>query len=375
MRASSTTTALLLLSLSPFCAPPVAGADDRAGAGADQLHGQYPIRARVWVEDQRDYYTRGDRPRIRFTTSADAFVAVLHIDADGRLDFLYPASPMDDEYAEAGQVHSLPYRSGGVGQTAIGSGQGIGYLYIVASPRPLDYGLFRRRGGYGWDWSYAGQFVRGDPFWAFEQITRYLVPDWGFLPISVDYFSYHVGGRHRYPSYACTSLHRSSAGGWGWGWGSGYMPSYYGACDRVDYFLRDNPYYFDAVRYRGDRRSHFREYGRDPRHRFKEDPERRSSGWQSDDRYGAPARGRVAPSGGSYGGEAAPRAEEPVEPSRRPTLERRDPERQPARGVARPSSGDAPDRRASPPARGESGGGSGGGTETTRAGRRRPGGD
>lgn len=248
------------------------------------VEAQYPMRpgagympaARVWVEDERDSFRRGERMRINFSTSADAYVAVVHIDPSGQLEFLYPASPFDEEYAYAGRVYSLPYRRGAMsGGMLVRGGPGIGYLYVVASPVPLDYGYFRGRGGgYGWDWSYGGQAVHGDPFWAFEQITRYLVPEWGYAPVAVDYFSYHVEGRHRYPAYACSPW--QSRSGWGWGYGMGYTPSYYGACDRLDYYLRDNPHYFDAVRYRTDRRSYFRDYGaRDPQHRYKEDPERR----------------------------------------------------------------------------------------------------
>src|SRR5690606_14124197 len=106
---------------------------------------------------------------------------------------------------------------------------------------------------------------------------------------------------HRYPRYACSSF-----GSWGWGY-SPHWHSYYGACNRLDLFLRDNPFYFDSRRYRGDRWRYYRDYRDwDPRHSFKEDPERSSN--RARDRYldrGEPSRG-------------APSEREPVRPTARP---------------------------------------------------------
>src|SRR5690606_16909553 len=82
---------------------------------------------------------------------------------------------------------------------------------------------------------------------------------------------YYVEGIHRYPSYACSSSYS-----YGYGWG--YTPAY-GACSNLDYFLRDYPYYYDTRRYQGDRRGYLRQYERlDPRHGFKESPDRPAQG-------------------------------------------------------------------------------------------------
>jgi hypothetical protein len=295
-----------------------------------QLGGAYPIRARVWVENDRDYYRSGDRLQVRFTTSSDAYVAVIHIDSQGYLDFLYPANPWDDEYVQGGRVYSLP-RGFGNGAIVRGS-RGIGYLYIIASPVPLDYRAFRHGGSYGWDWSYAGRDVRGDPFWAFEQLTRLLVPDYGYVPYATDYYSYYVGGYSRYPAYAC-------ADGWsrrGWGW-SPYADS----CSRLDLFLRRNPYYFDARRYRGDRRVYFRtypDYNRPvERHRYKEDPSAppRSSA-TARPRYDAPPP------------RESPRAEDPARPAERSGGRASEPQRPAARPAERQKPESAPPRQEEP---------------------------
>jgi hypothetical protein len=258
-----TTAAILSLSLLS------AAAAIASGKFVSEASAQYP-GARIWVDNDRDYFRRGDRLRINFSTSANSYVAIVHVDPDGYLEFLYPSSPWDAEFVRGGRVHSVDRAGWSNGLVVRGTG-GIGYLYVIASPVPLDYTRFSA--GSGWDWSYAGRSVSGDPFWAMEQITRTLLPGWGNVPYAADYFTYYVGGVHRYPSYACSS--RGYSDGWGWGYSSAWS-SYYGSCDRLDYFLRDNPYYFDSRRYRGDRRVYYDRYRDyrdwDPRHGYKTDP-------------------------------------------------------------------------------------------------------
>lgn len=291
---------------------------------AAQRLGQYGPRAEIWVEDDRDYFRRGERLRVAFSTTADSYVAVVHVDPDGNLDFLFPASPWDEQFVRAGRTYALPYSGASNGLMVRGRG-GIGYLYIVASPAPLNYSAFRAGGMRGWDWSYAGRSVTGDPFWAMEQITRMLVPEWSRAPFVVDYYSYHVEGLQRYPAYACSSWGARDAYGWGWSdqWGSSFS-----SCDRLELFLRDNPYYFDTRRYSGDRRRLYRDYeASDPRHVYKEPAE--SSGSRSGTQLrprAEPRQERASPQGGT---------ERAAQPSRRPSPAR---QAAPARGrVAEPS--------------------------------------
>src|SRR5690606_37902056 len=118
---------------------------------------------------------------------------------------------------------------------------------------PLDFRYFQGGVGSSWDWGYAGRSVYGDPFLALEQITRLLVPGWPYAQYAQDYYGYHVDGIHRYPSYACSDRYYD----YGWGLNPGY-----GSCSRLDFFLRDNPYYYDTRRYAGDRRGYLRQYDR-----------------------------------------------------------------------------------------------------------------
>jgi hypothetical protein len=262
-------------------------------------------RARIWVQDERDLFRRGDRMEVRFTSSRDAHVAVIHIDTDGTLDFLYPANSWDDGYVRGGQVYSVP--RGRHSAWAVRSRPGIGYLYMIASDQPLDFSYFGGPYGGSWDWSFAGRNVRGDPYLALEQITRILVPDWGYGGYSVDYYSYHVDQRHNYPLYACGSTAWGIERGWGW-------TSHYGPCDRLVVFLRERPGYYDTRRNRVQGRGYLQgESVPEVRHGYKA-PARESAG----------ARALVPSARGTWGGAEGSPSSAPVQPSRqRPTLERR----------------------------------------------------
>jgi hypothetical protein len=300
----------------------------------------------IWIEGEPDYFRRGDRLNVRFSVPYDAYVAVVHVDTDGNLEFLYPGTPWDVQMVRAGRVHSLPAR-GTFANTTIRSRAGIGYLYLIASPYPLDFSYFRSRLGSTWDWGYAGRTVHGDPFLAFEQLARLMVPRWPYAPYLFDYHGYYVEGIHRYPSFACSDRAYSS----GWGWTPGF-----GTCSRLDFFLRDHPYYYDTRRFRGDRRALIRPYDSlDPRHGFKEDP--RGGASTMSPRTGVTDIRSPAFGGTNSGdvqrrepaGQQVPRREaEP--PSRSAVPERAAPP--PPRSPA-PQRAPAPARETPPPARGE----------------------
>lgn len=347
---------LLVGALAALTAAP-AGAQvyGRSGWGGGYPGDSYGpgIGAQLWVEGDREEFRRGDRMRVGFSTSADAFVAVLHIDTDGRLEFLYPTNPLDDGRVRGGREYWLPERGYNRGLAVRGS-SGIGYLYVVASPIPLDFSYFQRSGIGRWDWQLAGNVVRGDPFWALDQITRTLIPEWGYVPYGVDHYTYYVGGRHSYPSYACSDRYDSR----GWGWSSSFS-----SCDRLDGFLSANPYYYDTRRYDGDRRAYLRELEeRTPDHRYKapvgEGPPVR--GYSRSQPTTRPGGLQIAPSQRGMNPVRQPARGIPVRP--RPVLERR-PDRDTVGGVSAPArgrtGGGEPARTRPVPTRRGGGGGSG----------------
>jgi hypothetical protein len=319
-----------------------AGAAARGG-GAGPPDAAWPVApvaaqsADIWLEAEPNYFRRGDRLNVRVSIPRDSYIAVVHIDSDGMLDFLYPASPWDDGFIRGGRTQSIGVRSS-LSATTVWGQPGIGYLYLIASPVPLDFRYFRAGIGSRWDWGYAGRNVYGDPFLAFEQVTRLILPGWPRIDYAWDYHGYHVEGVHRYPRYACSDRYYS----YGWGW----SPSY-SSCSRLDLFVRSYPDYYDTRRYRGDRRVIYRQYEQlDPRYGFKEPPD--GPLWGSTSRLPAPAVRDTRDTGAATGdvprrnpvtsptapGGAAP---PPPPPSSRPSVPTREPVGEPSSAPQRTS--------------------------------------
>jgi hypothetical protein len=271
-----TVAALLSLLLVAACMPMPGGVDGRGtpapilagGHGADYSHplqarGVHdPMRVQIWVDGNRDLLQRGDRVRLNLRTTRDAYVAVIHVDTDGVLDFVHPYNPWESHHLRGGRVHQLaPGRAAGT--WTVRGNPGIGYFYVIASPVPLDFRGFQQPVGSRWDFSRMGRMVRGDPFLALDAITEMLVPRGMMRSVAVDVYSYHVGSRYPYPSYACYDPMIGPRGG-GMGW-------YYTSCNRLDYLVGRHPYYYDTHRFRGDRRVYVRDLARViPAHEFKE---------------------------------------------------------------------------------------------------------
>ncbi|HEX5724313.1 MAG TPA: DUF4384 domain-containing protein, partial [Longimicrobiaceae bacterium] len=222
---------------------------------------------RVWLEDRRTLFGLGDRSRVYVRTGGDAFVAVFHIDTNGDLEILYPYSSYDDGYVDGGRTLGLA--AGGASRyLRTRGGYGVGYVFAVASPEPLNLRAVRRlwnvRQAGGWD-SY--RTVYGDPFYAIDRLVELVVPDYAYGDHSVDVYTYHVGGRYTHPRYACYD-----------GYGDWYHSRnrYYDSCDRVRVLLVARPYYYDSHHYRGSRRRYYERYyyadrrSREPDHRYKE---------------------------------------------------------------------------------------------------------
>lgn len=187
---------------------------------------------RVWLDGDPDVLNVGDRLRVRFRTAAPAYVAVLHIATDGRWEILYPETPWAPNYVTPGRVYALPSAAWDSWWTVTGP-SGIGYLVAVAAPQPLRLEAVRL--GNRWDFSMVGGVVQGDPFWAVERMVRLLVPD-PWSPYAVDVYTYYVGGRFRYPRYACIDGVVGYFDPW----------TYVCSCDRLALLLREYPTYYDT---------------------------------------------------------------------------------------------------------------------------------
>jgi hypothetical protein len=248
------------LALTALAAAPAAAAP----APALMLDAEAPVLAaaksaaqsggvRVWVDNHRDYFRYSDRLRVRVRSEHDGYLAVFHIDTNGDVDILYPRSEHDDGWVERGRTLTLGSR-GRNDYLNVRGGNGVGYVMAVALDEPLE--LWRVRDLYrprfaGWD---ADRSIYGDPFYAMDEIVRAVVPESSYGYESVDYYTYHMGGRYDYPRYACYD---------GYGdWYNDSRYSYYGhsRCDRVRVILINRPWYYDTYRWRGSRRVYYDRY-------------------------------------------------------------------------------------------------------------------
>jgi hypothetical protein len=326
---------------------PAPGSPASAAVGADVALGavgRTPFQAppvRLWLAEDTDHFYPGDPVQVHFRAAEDAYVAIVHLDPEGNLDLVFPTSVAGDAFVRGRRTYTL---SDWGSRFALGRTPGIGYFYIIASPRPLDLRPFRTAGDrWGSAW-----VVRGDPFWAFEELTQLLIRNPRFTPYAVDLLSYHVGGRHRYPAYACYPTLR--------GVDPRVSSGYYPSCDRLQRLLVTFPYYYDTRRYRGDRAAYLRELNDlAPRHDFKEsfggaapplrqaDPRgtvQRPDPRRTDERSVPPATGE--------------RGDTRAEPARqRPALERRPPSRETERSAPPRTAPEAAPPRATPAPRAE----------------------
>jgi hypothetical protein len=305
--------------------------DRRYDQDDDYDRRQGDLQVRVWLDNDRDVLRVSDRTRVLVRASEDSYVAVVHIDTNGDLEFIFPYSPYDDGYIRGGRTISLPGR--GSGWLNIRGGYGIGYVFAIASSEPLDLNRYRDSWYRSTRWD-RSRNVYGDPFFAMERIERGLVRDYDYGYHDSDYYSYHVGRRYTYPRYACYDDY----GPWYYS-----HASYWDGCDRVRILLGRRPYYYDTRYWRGDRRYYYREYygdyyssrRRDPQHGYKDDQSngnapplrRRGSGQPAAIPAGQPASPRNIDGAlrrrGSGEGEAAqePRVQQPERS--RPTFGRR----------------------------------------------------
>ncbi len=107
-------------------------------------------RVRVSIDGDRGVVS-GTPMRVRFEVSDNAYVAVVSVGGDGRMQILYPQSRTQRAAVRAGQVYyARNHRLGGE-YSFVASGQMGGYVFAVASYAPLDFSTFENR-----DWDRIG---------------------------------------------------------------------------------------------------------------------------------------------------------------------------------------------------------------------------
>jgi hypothetical protein len=212
----------------------------------------------LWISGD-NLFRRGDRARVYFRTDEDAFVTIVRIDTDGRVDVLFPEDPYGDAEVRGGHT----YRVYGHGHESfvINDYPGLGYIFAIASWEPFDYE--RVSHGRRWDYRYAGGRVHRDPYVAAREFAELLLED-PRASYSFDVAEYHVERRVSYPRFLCYDCHA-------------YRPypvwnPYSHACLKFRIVIWDDPYYYPYRYYGGRRVVYVRERVREPRYEFKEIP-------------------------------------------------------------------------------------------------------
>ena len=203
------------------------------------------VEARIWLDRGNEaVLNRGDRVRVYYRTSADAFVAIFHVDTNGGVQLLYPSSPEVDPYVPGGRDYRLLFPRSS--QWYVDEDPGMGYFFIVASPEPMDFRDFRYsyQSG-GWDLSFVGRTVYDDPYVAMDEYVARLIPDWEYADYALDFLEYDVGERHDYPRFVCYDCH-------------GFTPystwnPYLSACTSFRVVVYNDPWYYPVNRYQGTR--------------------------------------------------------------------------------------------------------------------------
>lgn len=201
------------------------------------------VEVRIWLDQGAEpVFRRGDRSRIYYRVSRDAYVAIFHISTDGLVTLVQPRTPESGTYVRGGREYRLLFATGPYWH--VDEYPGMGYFFAVASPQPLDLSAvpFSRRQG-SWDLSQVGSQIHRDPHSAMDDFVAWLMPGWERLPYGLDFSSYNVGGTFEYPRFLCYDCHTFRPY-------TTWDPYRY-SCTSFRVVIYDDPYYYPAARYRG----------------------------------------------------------------------------------------------------------------------------
>jgi hypothetical protein len=318
------------------------------GGTAQEVRGRFAsssgLEARVWLDRGADpTLRRGENARLYYSASQDAYISIFQIDTDGGVRLLFPRSPDEPHLARGGYDYRLLFTRSPFWR--VDEDPGLGYFFLVASPRPFDFSAF----GYshfdrGWNLSRVGRQVYRDPHVAMDDFVAALIPDWQAVPYALDFVSYQVDARFEYPRFLCYDCH-------GFRPYSAWNPYLY-ACTNFRLVVYTDPYYYPATRYRGNRVVFVRPPSPfEPQFSFKERASNETSRplvlsserrlYEPPARVGAPATTRSQPYSPFRESERRPATSrgvvEPRPGSSIPNVERRPSSPPPAAGDGRPA--------------------------------------
>ncbi len=281
----------------------------------------YALEARVWLDRGAEpVLRRGDRVRVYYRTSEDAYVSIFHIDTNGTVRLVFPSAPSENHYARGGRDYRLLFPESSY--WFVRDYPGMGYFFAVASPIPFDFSALRySHYDGGWDLTQVGRQLYTDPYVAMDDYVAAVIPEWEYTAYALDFTAYSVGEAHTYPRFLCYDCH-------------GFRPyqswnPYHYTCTSFRLMIWDDPFYYPYSRYRGTRVVYVQPpRPRDPRFVFKERADgepgvpvvrTRPGNTPVADRPGVagdPAPRRTVPGGGVSSGNTAARRPTSVVPSR-----------------------------------------------------------
>jgi hypothetical protein len=211
--------------------------------GASRARG---LAVEVWTDRGSDaVYEPGDRMQVKVRSSADAYMMVYEIDAEGYVHVLFP-DRSGAGFLEGRHTYRLPPEDSDV-ELVVQNPVGQAYIVAIASVEPFDKlpWYLRPYNAQGEGVGYVGTpegapeeeegvtaegRIVGDPFVAMERIRRRVLKDAeDGETFSTAYTSYYVHQAVRYPRYVCYDCHRPGR----WAWWDGFDP-YYSSCSTFD---------------------------------------------------------------------------------------------------------------------------------------------
>ena len=212
--------------------------------GADAVTGD-GLEARIWLDRGVDpVFQLGDEARVYYRASSDAYLVLFHMSTDGVLRLLYPGAPGEAQLARGGQDYRLTFPASD--SWIVEESPGIGYFFIIASRNvPRFDRLNEIPVAGGWASTAPRNQLSQDPYETVDEFARALLPGLQDPDYALDFTAYHVGQAYSYPRFLCYQCHTSPAF-------EEWNP-YLETCPEVRVVIYNDPYYYPATRYQGDR--------------------------------------------------------------------------------------------------------------------------
>jgi hypothetical protein len=233
-------TLLVLAVVGPAVTPPSVSA--QAGGGAREGRS---LEVRVWLDRGVDAVLQpGDRSRVYYRASEDAYVALVQVDTDGVATLLYPRHDGEPNRVRGGRDYRLIFSD--AADWLVHDAPGVGYFFILASRNPLDFGRLSRFAQTGeWNLARTGARIRQDPHVAIDGLASLFIVPEGDRTFALDFTGYHVGQSYSYPRFLCYECHvPQSYEAWN---------PYRQACPETRIVIYNDPHFYPASRYQGNR--------------------------------------------------------------------------------------------------------------------------